>query len=82
LAGPYPWEAVELLVQQLPHPAKDHIALLQERDDLTPKELHDRPRYDFQRQRVALVHLDQAYPVVRETHHLFLRQELDRKSVV
>ena len=52
-------EAVELLAQQLTHPAKDHLALLQERSDLAAKKLHDGLCYDFQGQGIARVRLDQ-----------------------
>src|SRR6266446_6265528 len=64
-------EARELFGQQLAHTAKDHLALLQERSDLAPEELGDGLRHDFERQRVARVHLHQARPVVRKTAHFF-----------
>jgi hypothetical protein len=63
-----------LLVEQLAHAAKDHLALLQERGDLAPEELGDGLGHEVQGQRVARVHLHQARPLVRKTDHFFLRQ--------
>ena len=50
-------EAVEVLVEQLAHPPKDHLALRQERGDLASEELEDGLRHDLQGQRIAPVHL-------------------------
>ena len=40
-------QAGELLVEQLPHPPKDHLTLLQEGDNLAPEQLGDGMRHDL-----------------------------------
>ncbi len=69
-------EASELLVQQLAHTTKDHLALLQERRDLAPEQLHDGLRHDFEGQRIAHVQLDQPLPFGRSARDVLLRQQL------
>jgi hypothetical protein len=54
-----------LLVEQLPHTAKDHLALLQEEGDLAIEEVHDGLRNDFEGQGIARVRLDQLRLVSR-----------------
>ena len=53
-----------MLAQQLPHTAKDRLALFQERGDHPPEELRDGLSRDVQGQRVARVHLYQPRSVV------------------
>ena len=65
-----------MLAQQLAHPTKDHLALLQERDNLASKEVHDGLGHDLQGQRVARIGLHQASALLGRAADLVLGQQL------
>ncbi len=65
-----------MLGKQVTDGAKDHHVLLQEGADVAPEEFGDGLSDDFQGQRIARIHLDEAQPVLRGANDIPFLEEL------
>ena len=71
-----------MLVEQLTHPAEDHLALVQEGGDLASKEVYDGLRHNVEGQGIARIGLDQPGVVSGAARDiLFCQQVFARVSI-